>query len=167
MSVGSQLTMQKQVHLVRLFKHDLTRQTKNQRLIDYNIEQIETYQHHKYLEPNRYNQMFTEEELLGEGGFGKVFKVKHNLDQRTYAIKKIPIHVGETEDIKQHTVFREIVAISQVQHKNVVRYHACWIESVPPNQDYIDKVARKLDKQLKHQRKPEKSLLAGGDLSRG
>lgn len=43
MSVGSQLTMQKQVHLVRLFKHDLTRQTKNQKLIDFNVEQIESY----------------------------------------------------------------------------------------------------------------------------
>jgi hypothetical protein len=34
------------------------------------------------------------------------------------------------EDFKMHSVYREIVAISQICHKNVVRYYACWIEAV-------------------------------------
>jgi serine/threonine protein kinase len=38
--------------------------------------------------------------MLGEGGFGKVYKVQHVLDQRMYAIKKIPIHLGLNQDFK-------------------------------------------------------------------
>jgi len=32
--------------------------------------------------------------MIGEGGFGKVYKAQHVLDQRIYAIKKIQIHLG-------------------------------------------------------------------------
>jgi hypothetical protein len=39
-------------------------------------------QFNKYLEQNRYSRQFVEKEVLGEGGFGKVFKVEHVLDQR-------------------------------------------------------------------------------------
>ena len=34
---------------------------------------------------------FKEIEIIGEGGFGKVYKAQHLLDQRNYAIKKIQI----------------------------------------------------------------------------
>ena len=100
---------------------------KGQSLIFWNEEQTDEYKYAKYLEQNRYSRLFNEIELLGEGGFGKVYKVEHVLDQRLYAIKQIPIHLGITEDFKKHSVYREIVAISQIHHKNVVRYHACWI----------------------------------------
>lgn len=33
------------------------------------------YKFSKYLEQNRYSRLFNEKELLGEGGFGKVYKV--------------------------------------------------------------------------------------------
>ena len=38
-----------------------------------------------------------------------------------------------------HSVYKEIVAISQVLHENVVRYYACWIESVSPKDKSIKK----------------------------
>jgi len=87
--------------------------------------------------------------LLGEGGFGRVFKVQHNLDSRLYAIKKIPIHLGLNQDFKQHYVYREILAISQVQHKNVVRYFACWIETQQPECSKINKVVKVIEARLK------------------
>ena len=46
--------------------------------------------------------------MLGQGGFGKVYEVRHKLDQHTYALKKIRIHLSVEEDIKNHLVYREI-----------------------------------------------------------
>lgn len=66
-----------------------------------------------------------------------------------YAIKKIQIHLGINEDFKKHSVYREIVGISQVQHKNVVRYHACWIESVDPDMKVVNKAVKKIEKTMK------------------
>lgn len=70
-----------------------------------------------------------------------------------YAIKKIQIHLGLNQDFKQHSVYREILAISQVLHKHVVRYHACWIESVSPNQSMIKKATKKLQSDIKEKYK--------------
>ena len=53
------------------------------------------------------------------------------------------------EDFKQHCVYREIIAISQVMHKNVVRYHACWIEHVTPNENKINKAIKIIENDLK------------------
>ena len=53
------------------------------------------------------------------------------------------------EDFKQHCVYREIIAISQVMHKNVVRYHACWIENVTPNENKINKAIKIIENDLK------------------
>ena len=66
----------------------------------------------KYLEQNRFERLFPNSGLLGEGGFGKVYKVLHGLDNRYYAIKEIPIHLGLLQNFTEHSVYREILAIS-------------------------------------------------------
>jgi serine/threonine protein kinase len=38
-----------------------------------------------------YEKHFKEEELLGEGGYGSVHKVRHLTDKKIYAIKKVRI----------------------------------------------------------------------------
>jgi len=53
------------------------------------------------------------------------------------------------EDFKQHCVYREIIAISQVMHKNVVRYHACWIENVSPNENKINRAIKIIETDVK------------------
>ena len=40
----------------------------------------------------RYFSEFEEIDLIGEGGFGKVYKVRHKLDGNIYAIKKAVIN---------------------------------------------------------------------------
>ena len=97
------------------------------------IESATDYQYESYLEQGRYEKSFEEISILGQGGFGKVFEVRHKLDQHTYALKKIRIHLSVDEDIKSHLVYREIQAMPMLNHKNIVRYFSCWVEAVEPS----------------------------------
>ena len=76
---------------------------------------------------------FKEHKLLGKGGFGEAHLVSHFLDGNYYCIKKIRLHLAEHEEIKEHKVYREIMALPNLTNKNVVRYFGCWAEKV--NQD--------------------------------
>jgi len=72
-----------------------------------------------------YNYHYKEEEmdLIGKGGFGRVFRVFNKLDDRFYAIKKI--HVREN-NIKG--ALHEIRILASVVHPHVIRYYHSWIE---------------------------------------
>ena len=56
---------------------------------------------------------------IGKGGFGSVVKAKHILDNNTYAIKNIKLHLGIDQDIKNHKVFREVQTMTIVNNVNV------------------------------------------------
>ncbi|KAI0172981.1 kinase-like protein [Hypoxylon sp. FL1284] len=83
---------------------------------------------------SHYRSSFREVALLGKGGFGKVYQCFNPLDNRAYAVKKIPIpsklgarfRDGKREDI-QH-ILREVQALANLDHPNIVRYHATWFE---------------------------------------
>jgi serine/threonine protein kinase len=83
-----------------------------------------------YLENGRYKNSFEEICFLGKGGFGICHKVRHRLDSNFYAIKKIRMHLAYDQDIKEHKVYREIMALPMLNHKNVVRYFGCWAERI-------------------------------------
>ncbi|KAI1077825.1 kinase-like protein [Whalleya microplaca] len=84
--------------------------------------------------PSHYQSSFRELALLGKGGFGKVYQCYNPLDQKTYAVKKIPLsprlgkrmYDGRHEEL-QH-VLREVKALAELDHPNIVRYHATWFE---------------------------------------
>lgn len=80
---------------------------------------------------SRYKTDFTEIAFLGKGGFASVYKVRHVLDGREYAIKKVPIRnrhlYGKKE--KLDVIFKEIKTLAKLEHKNVVRYYGAWVES--------------------------------------
>lgn len=74
----------------------------------------------------RYNNDYQEYNKIGEGGFGKVYRVKHYLDSNIYAIKKILVPKNKHKDLQ--FIFSEILIMSKLDHPNIIRYYNSWIE---------------------------------------
>ena len=56
---------------------------------------------HPVLAPSRYLREFDELRVLGKGGYGVVYHVRHRLDDREYAVKKVPISSARLRRIRQ------------------------------------------------------------------
>ncbi|MFH4980650.1 hypothetical protein AB6A40_007359 [Gnathostoma spinigerum] len=76
--------------------------------------------------PSRYATDFEEVEMIGEGGFGKVFRVRCRIDGCQYAVKKIPFSCESNE--KMFKAVEEVRVLASLQHKNVIRYYSAWAE---------------------------------------
>lgn len=70
--------------------------------------------------------------LLGRGGYGSVYKVRHILDNQEYAIKKIQISGHRLQRYLAQQQFGALVAevrsLAALHHTNVVRYFHAWTE---------------------------------------
>lgn len=75
---------------------------------------------------SRYQTDFEQISCLGEGGFGKVLKVRNRLDGMFYAIKVIKL---EKESLLNKKVLREVTTLSRLHHRYIVRYFQAWLES--------------------------------------
>ena len=73
---------------------------------------------------SRYVADFDEAGRLGKGGFGEVVKARNKLDNQLYAVKKI----SQNSTNSLTDVLSEIMLLSRLNHPNVVRYFAAWIE---------------------------------------
>ena len=62
-------------------------------------------------ENQKFQNCFKIIDLIGKGSFGEVYKVLHRLDQKFYAVKKIPIRVKEDKDLRKLDVFTEVFAM--------------------------------------------------------
>nr|XP_006131363.1 interferon-induced, double-stranded RNA-activated protein kinase isoform X2 [Pelodiscus sinensis] len=78
----------------------------------------------KYTKNERFISDFEEIEPVGIGGFGNVFKAKKIIDKNSYAIKRVKWN---------DKVHREVQALAQFEHKNIVRYYTSW-----RGKDYIN-----------------------------
>lgn len=76
--------------------------------------------------------------ILGKGGFGTVYKVRYQLDNNIYAVKKVKLHLGFTETLLDHRVYREIQAITMLDPKNIIRYYTCWIEALEDGERNVE-----------------------------
>ncbi|KAI8099166.1 kinase-like domain-containing protein, partial [Halteromyces radiatus] len=78
---------------------------------------------------SRYHDDFVELGLLGRGGFAMAYRVKNKLDGIDYAVKKVQLgrdlQQGKTPYKK---IFREIKHLARLEHPNVIRYYASWLE---------------------------------------
>ena len=81
-----------------------------------------------------FDYVFTDKEVIGRGGFGKVYKAVHKLEQKEYAIKRVKLPLKHGEDIRQNKTFREVAVMISLDHPNIVRHHTTWTEmSIKPS----------------------------------
>ena len=79
---------------------------------------------HAEASPSRYVKDFVEDGRLGRGGFGEVFRARNKVDGQPYAIKKVKARSKAALD----PVISEVTVLSRLNHSNVIRYFASWIE---------------------------------------
>ena len=83
---------------------------------------------------SRYHSEFEELHILGRGGFGSVYHVKHRLDNQAYAIKKVPLSASHLHRIRERgepaleELLRELRTLARLDHPNIVRYYTGWLE---------------------------------------
>nr|ABV26701.1 PKZ [Gobiocypris rarus] len=66
------------------------------------------------------SQCFDVISVLGKGGFGWVYKVKHKFDGKIYAVKKVVLTPEADSEVK---------ALARLDHPHIVRYITCWPDS--------------------------------------
>ena len=64
-------------------------------------------------------------DLIGKGAFGKVYKHYNELDDNTYAVKKILL----TQEYANHAL-QEVRVLATLNHPNIVRYFHSWLEAL-------------------------------------
>lgn len=76
---------------------------------------------------SRYHQEFLEQELIGSGQFGSVFKCINRLDGCVYAVKKSSKPVAGS--VLEKRALNEVYAHAVLgRHPHVVRYYSAWAE---------------------------------------
>jgi translation initiation factor 2-alpha kinase 4 len=76
-------------------------------------------------ELRRHKTDFVVLEELGRGGFGRVYRVRHRLDGKEYALKVVRAS-SNTDEMEK--IVREVQVLSSIQSNYVVRYYSAWIE---------------------------------------
>ena len=98
---------------------------------------------------NSLSKTFNILKIVGQGNFGKVFKVENKFDHRLFALKQITI--TPREDLKK--VLQEVENLSRAgKHKNIVKYLDCFLiqeehfdEESPPDTDSSQTVSSSSD----------------------
>lgn len=81
------------------------------------------------------NQLFKVNslELIGSGGFGRVYKHRYELDNKMYAIKKILI----TKTSSASIALKEVRILANLNHENIIRYMTSWVEESKDNNYHL------------------------------
>uniref|UniRef100_A0A0R3RTV6 non-specific serine/threonine protein kinase n=1 Tax=Elaeophora elaphi TaxID=1147741 RepID=A0A0R3RTV6_9BILA len=87
---------------------------------------INTPEKRNYFLSSRYSVDFKEIRKIGRGGFGEVFHVHSNIDNCDYAVKKIQFNLTVSKLVTK--IVNEVRLLAAVQHMNIVRYYAAWLE---------------------------------------
>ncbi|KAH9846907.1 Serine/threonine-protein kinase [Lenzites betulinus] len=73
---------------------------------------------------SRWKEDWEELEILGRGGYGEVVKARNKIDNRIYAVKRIKLR-----NIQNDKIYREVNALSRLNHRFIVRYYTTWVET--------------------------------------
>lgn len=60
------------------------------------------------------------EEKIGDGAFGAVYRMYNTLDQKYYALKRIPMHNKNISEVR---------LLASLDHPNISRYYNTWIDT--------------------------------------
>jgi len=82
---------------------------------------------------SRFEQDFERLELLGRGAFGEVWRCRHRLDRREYAVKAVRYRKDSTDGTDDGQLEQRVAREAQtlaglVTHPGVLRYHNSWVE---------------------------------------
>jgi serine/threonine protein kinase len=89
---------------------------------------------------SRFAHEFEVLERLGNGASGAVWRVRSRVDAREYAVKAVPYRFPAEEDPYEHASVHEARALAGVNHPNIIRYYASWVEV-----DAVDNVTTETD----------------------
>lgn len=81
-----------------------------------------------FYENQKFENCFTNQILIGQGSFGKVYRVLHKLEGYYYAVKKINLEITKKFDLRSLDILKEISTMVNLQHKNIVRFITSWME---------------------------------------
>jgi serine/threonine protein kinase len=70
-----------------------------------------------------FSQVYTNLAIVGEGGYGRVFKIQNLIDKQIYALKVIPIQEDEVP-----FAVREVQCLARLASPHIVRYYTSWLE---------------------------------------
>ncbi|KAF1375919.1 hypothetical protein PFLUV_G00225200 [Perca fluviatilis] len=93
-------------------------------MVNFNVKNTDNSQSEKTTNQSaisRFTSDFDSIVCLGKGAFGQVFKAQQKLIKKYYAIK-----IVRCKEIKK--ALREVMALSDLHHGNIVRYYTCWLE---------------------------------------
>ena len=79
-------------------------------------------------ENNKFENSFSNIVELGTHPLGKIYKALHKLEGVYYTIKRIDINLKEGQDLRSNHVFKEVSAMVNLHHKNIVRLITSWVE---------------------------------------
>eukprot|EP00536_Pseudo-nitzschia_multiseries_P004042 jgi/Psemu1/187178/e_gw1.65.88.1 len=86
---------------------------------------------------NRHRTDFVVLDVLGSGGFGKVYKVRNKLDSKFYALK-VNFNDESPSSSPLRRVIREVEILSSIpSNDNVVRYYSAWVEKTHNVDDLV------------------------------
>ncbi|KAI1007929.1 hypothetical protein K3495_g306 [Podosphaera aphanis] len=92
------------------------------------------------LSKSLFSTYYIQKEKLGQGGFGSVYRAVYSIDKAEYAIKKIVISAKRIQLLyKQNRLLQlrdEVNFMAHVDHRHLVRYHHCWLETRPAKSSY-------------------------------
>ncbi|CAG2108946.1 unnamed protein product [Medioppia subpectinata] len=74
-----------------------------------------------------YKAQFIEQDTLGSGCFGIVFKVKHKLTNKIFAVKRVQFK-DDFSDEKKQRVLNEVKSLEKLDSIFVVKYYNSWTE---------------------------------------